>query len=331
MYESIFDKTNENPRKPEEEFQKINKFLQEPFYNKKTLYSVLSENFSESKFFRRDYRNLSECIEKNTQKISAWIKGDYIFASTYEDRLNEFLNYCEIVRTMSHIFFTKGFEKKGYLAKNLKAVVLRQFIELVDASLKSFGYKTINSVVSVTTLDTTIEEEVVKVIKINPKAEYLAIAVKKTNPKIEDAIFSYLRIRDDDVEKKREQLSMLIDVLRPTIIDYNNQENIARQKINEKTKLKKPLTNAELKFSKTFFNDVSEYTNVIRHWTEKKENRFGKEKQYKWCFEDENKFMDDVFLLCLYVVSYIVYEDHCAMASDIVTKFEELKNKSENE
>ncbi len=113
------------------------------------------------------------------------------------------------------------------------------------------------------------EEQIVEIAKINPVAEKVAMQSK---PEIKKTIISYLGTHNKDVDSKRHYLHDLIDLLEPILKKFENQEKIGL---------------------------IKNYCQIMRHPEIK-----GKQEQYQWFMNNLEKYLDEVFELCIYVLQY---------------------------
>ena len=113
------------------------------------------------------------------------------------------------------------------------------------------------------------EEQIVEIVKINPVAEKVAFQSK---PEIKKTIISYLGVHNNDIESKRHYLHDLIDLLEPKLKKFENQDKIGL---------------------------IKNYCQIMRHPEIK-----GKQAQYQWFMDDLDKYLDEVFELCIYVLQY---------------------------
>ncbi|MCR5308421.1 MAG: hypothetical protein K6E24_05455, partial [bacterium] len=134
-----------------------------------------------------------------------------------------------------------------------------------------------------------IEEDNYEIVvfKNNPDAECVA---EKSPKKLKDAIYYYLGTKDSEVEEKENRLHIIIDLIEPLLKKYKNENNL---------------------ISKT-----EEYVQLIRH-PEIKKN----ESQYKWFFNDKKAYLDELFMLCVFVKEY-------DLSKDTIKEFEGLKKKT---
>ena len=112
-------------------------------------------------------------------------------------------------------------------------------------------------------------EKIVEIIKINPVAEKVAFQSK---PEIKKTIIAYLGIHNNDIDNKRHYLHDLIDLLEPKLKKYENQDKVGL---------------------------IKNYCQIMRHPETK-----GKLEQYQWFMSNFDKYLDDVFELCIYVLQY---------------------------
>lgn len=123
-----------------------------------------------------------------------------------------------------------------------------------------------------------------KVIKNNEEAEMIAA---QSSSSIKDIILLYLGTRNKNVEDKKIYLHKFIDLLEPVFKKYNNE----------------PIAS------------VREYVQLLRH-PEMKKN----DEKYKWFYEDESKYLDELFSMCLFV-------QHYSLTKMTLKEFEENKSK----
>ena len=124
------------------------------------------------------------------------------------------------------------------------------------------------------------------VIKSHPEAE----AVAAQSPKdLREAIINYLATRNNDIEEKEIRLRTIIDKLEILLNKYSSLSAISK---------------------------VKEYAQLFRHPEDKKENP-----EYKWFFKDKNKYLDEIFMMCIFVKEYDITKNN-------IKKYEELKKQS---
>lgn len=113
------------------------------------------------------------------------------------------------------------------------------------------------------------KQQIVEIIKINPVAEKVAF---QSNPEIKKTIISYLGVHNNDIEGKRHYLHDLIDLLEPKLKKFESQDKIGL---------------------------IKNYCQIMRHPETK-----GKQAQYQWFMDSQDKYLDDMFELCIYVLQY---------------------------
>ncbi|MDD4157407.1 MAG: hypothetical protein PHY08_12630, partial [Candidatus Cloacimonetes bacterium] len=120
-------------------------------------------------------------------------------------------------------------------------------------------------------------------IKCNPEAESVA---EQSPTSLKEAIIYYLGSRDNDLEEKENRLHKIIDLLEPILKKYKELDAVKK---------------------------VEEYVQLIRH-SELKKN----EENYKWFFENKGDYIDDIFMMCIFVKEYEITKTN-------IKKFESLK------
>lgn len=113
------------------------------------------------------------------------------------------------------------------------------------------------------------KEQIVEIVKINPVAEKVAL---QSRPEISKTIISYLGSHSKDIDSKRHYLHDLIDLLEPRLKKFEKQDKIGL---------------------------IKHYCQIMRHPEIK-----GKQTQYQWFMNNLDKYLDDVFELCIYVLQY---------------------------
>ncbi len=104
-----------------------------------------------------------------------------------------------------------------------------------------------------------------------------------------ETIINYLATRNNDIEEKEIRLRTIIDKLEILLNKYSSLSAISK---------------------------VKEYAQLFRHPEDKKENP-----KYKWFFKDKNKYLDEIFMMCIFVKEYDITKNN-------IKKYEELKKQS---
>lgn len=121
----------------------------------------------------------------------------------------------------------------------------------------------------------------VEIISDNPIGESVAAMSSNT---ISDVIYSYLGTRD--VKAKETYLHNFIDLIEPLIKKYSEQSMVKK---------------------------IRQYVQLVRHPETKKE-----QKEYRWYFSDKKQYLDDLFMMCLFIQQYDI-------SNNIVCEFDRKK------
>ena len=128
----------------------------------------------------------------------------------------------------------------------------------------------------------------IAVFKCNPEAEFVA---EQSPTKLKDAIYYYLGTKSSDVDLKENYLHIIIDQIEPLLKKYKDSNLVLK---------------------------VEEYVQLIRHPEMKID-----EKQYEWYFANKSVYLDELFMLCIFVKEYDV-------TKGTIKKFDALKKESNN-
>ncbi len=254
-------------------------------------------------------------------KISQFIKKQR-FQSIYliEDTFSEYFKYCELLSStygdfkscvLNHTRNLFKYKDKSFesIDAATQEILLNEFLDYCeiliyiqftvhsrvvfynfDSQVYSQLYeliktslKSMNYEIKLTNEDTN---EVV-VIKSNPEAE----AVAAQSPQdLKEAIIYYLGSRDIDVAEKEVRLRTIIDKLEPLLEKYKTQSLIKK---------------------------VREYIQLFRHPEMKKADP-----QYMWFYDDKSKYLDDIFMMCIFIKEYDI-------TNNTISEFSELKKSKE--
>ena len=129
-----------------------------------------------------------------------------------------------------------------------------------------------------------IDYEVVA-FKCNPEAECVA---EKSPQNLKDAIYYYLGVKEKDIDEKQNRLHVIINLTEPLLKKYKDNKLVSK---------------------------VQEYVQLIRHPEIKK-----KENMYKWFYEDKSSYLDELFMLCIFVKEYDI-------SNQTIAEFENTKKK----
>lgn len=126
----------------------------------------------------------------------------------------------------------------------------------------------------------------IKIIKKNCVAEVIA---SQSSFDIKDSIIEYLSINKENLKERRRVLLELIDSLEQTMSNFSKCNVISSIKM---------------------------YSQLLRH------PELNKSKgQYKWFYQKENEYLDDLFLMVLFVQQY-------KLTKEIVNKFDKKTNQN---
>lgn len=248
MYKSIFDRINNYVSNPVDEYFKIKKFVDSTYcVNRNTVFDVLEEFFVFSKELSSVYGDINDCLLDNTSLIFNYCNAlpaknyfNNLNDSLKENLTNEFLCYIQVLRTILEYVLEPNNTPIG-----LDNTVIEQFINLVDTSLKSIGYK-IDAI-----------KNRVEIMKIDPVSESVADQSPKN---ISDAIIYFLCSRT--IEDKERSLHELIDLLEPTFKKYSDQPIVNKAKRYSQL-LRHPEINKNDERYKWFYSNKSSYIDEL--------------------------------------------------------------------
>lgn len=267
------------------------------------------------------------------KKIDDFIRNTYcVDCETIYDTLEGWYPLCEKLFTTYPTFekcldvFTESIEENKYylfscLSDNSKKDVLDDFLNYCEAlshivcfSLKTIGegnnnyrknciarsFKGLLSVVETSLKSIGFKLEIsdedslkTRAIKINPQAEFVAVHSPQN---IRETIICYLAARDGDITAKENELHRLINFLEPIFKKYNRESPIS---------------------------DIKGYTQLLRH-SEVKKSETG----YKWFNDDKEKYLDDLFSMCVFVEEYELVKENLKVFKE--RKTSEMNAKEEN-
>lgn len=120
--------------------------------------------------------------------------------------------------------------------------------------------------------------------KCNPEAECVA---EKSSDSLKEAIYLYLGTRKKAIDEKINRLHNIVDLIEPLLKKYSGECCVVSK--------------------------VREYVQLLRHPETKKD-----EKQYQWFYEEKALYLDELFMLCIFVMEYDI-------SKNTICEFENLK------
>lgn len=308
MRKPVQVKVKEYVSNPFEEYKRLNTFLNQECYFRDTIYDFLETYYDKCQSLYFVHYTLNECINAYCKIIPQYLNNekfnyDDLEEGIKQEILYDFLNYCEILYcVIDAIENDADFNYYGRVGLNRE--IISDFKSIIKVSLSSVGYK----------LEVTSDPiERIKIFKNNSEIEFVT---NYTNDRINYAIKGYLGIRNEEIQEKEEKLLALITYLLPSINKYKIIEE--KQNLVWKELGKDHLV-------ESLFNKISGYVQLVKHTDEREEKKNQQAKQYKWYYEEKNKYLDDVFNLCICVQSYNIYKEKNEKAKNIVSKFDKLK------
>lgn len=213
---SIFSKERKYETDPISEYKKLNKYIDKYYTDFFPIRSLFERYFCKSKILKKKFADFDDCIFRNTQTIHNFIYGIRVRGKETGEEIaaqifDEYLTYCEL---LSHFYYIALSYEKSLINNEMFVNTM----VLIKESLKSFNHK-------IKFIDK--KENTVVAIKINPEAEAIA---ENSSSDIRTAIYQYLGSRDSEMDKRRNKLQDLIDLLEPLLDKYQSLDIVKKIK-----------------------------------------------------------------------------------------------------
>ena len=282
VHKSIFAKVKEYKGNPIDEYNKIKSFLKNKCcYSNESIYSLLSNNFKKCELLRGNYTDLYSCLSDVNKTLELYKTS--VFSYLDEKIQDELMDsFLIYCEVVTYVYLiTWEYYVKANDLYNSSYFDRSIYKQLLEIIKSSL--KSMNHDIRV------IDENTFETLafKCNPDAECVA---EKSPSNLKEAIYYYLGTKDSNIEEKQNKLHIIIDLIEPLLKKYKKECNVISR--------------------------VEEYVQLIRHPELKKE-----ETQYGWFFKDKNSYLDDMFMLCVFVKEYDI-------SKSTIREFEELKKNS---
>lgn len=258
-----------------------------------------------------EYNKISQFIKK--QKCASY--------HSFEDAFIEYYKYCELLSgtyidfkscILNHTSNLLKYKEYSFnlLDKTKQDILLNEFLDYCEI-IVYVQFNVLPKVVNLYGFDRQAYSQLFGLIKtslksMNYEIEFInedtnEVVVTKSNPEAEavaaqspkdlkEAIIYYLGTRDTNLDEKEIRLRTIIDKLEPLLEKYKTQPLIKK---------------------------VREYLQLFRHPEMKKSDP-----QYMWFYYDKSKYLDDIFMMCIFIKEYDI-------TKNTISEFSELKKSSE--